>query len=226
MSDKRIPDTNTVHPVSDRPCKHEWVVYSTALTEGWLMLQCVQCGTMGTVDDPSKEEWGRAFHSPSRPYRWHESSRVTIRHKDVGEFYVVKAEPEPSCKCVTRIEGFKHPEYERVPVEITHHAEALSAQEKDYLEELASWVSTSDICSLLFPVFIDGMRQIEGSDPPAAAQRIAAKIDSWSDHGGHFSPKNVAVLLRGYANASQRKARRRRKNRKNRKKMKNRRKPR
>jgi hypothetical protein len=54
-------------------------------------------------------------------------------------------------------------------------------------------------------------------------QRIAEKIKFFSDNGIHFSPKNVAVLLRGYANASQRKARRRRKNRK---KMKNRRKPR
>src|SRR5208337_4129611 len=39
---------------------HEWVVYSTALLEGWLMLQCVECGAMGTIDDPSPEEWSGA----------------------------------------------------------------------------------------------------------------------------------------------------------------------
>src|SRR3954447_16654748 len=26
---------------------HEWVVYSTAMQEGWLMVQCVECGAMG-----------------------------------------------------------------------------------------------------------------------------------------------------------------------------------
>src|SRR4051812_49320137 len=36
---------------------HEWVVYSTALQEGWLMIQCVRCWAMGTIDDPSAEEW-------------------------------------------------------------------------------------------------------------------------------------------------------------------------
>ena len=34
-------------------CQHEWVVYSLALAEGWLMLQCVECGLKGTVEDPS-----------------------------------------------------------------------------------------------------------------------------------------------------------------------------
>lgn len=208
MSDKRIPDTNTVHPVSDRPCKHEWVVYSTALTEGWLMLQCVQCGTMGTVDDPSKNEWNQAYHAPSRPYQWRVSSRVTIRHKDVDEFYVVRAEPEPSCDCAAMIEGFTHPEYERVPIEITHHKEKLSAREKDDLEECASWVSTTDICSGLFPVFIGGMLEAEVPDPPAVVQRVAAKIEFFSDNGIHFSPNNVAVLLRGYANHEERLRRR------------------
>jgi hypothetical protein len=35
-------------------CKnHEWVVFSTVLEQGWLMLQCVNCGLHATVDDPS-----------------------------------------------------------------------------------------------------------------------------------------------------------------------------
>jgi hypothetical protein len=55
---------------------HEWVVYSTAVTEVWLMLQCVACGLVGTVEDPSKEEWSEAFHAPSSPYRWRDGSRV------------------------------------------------------------------------------------------------------------------------------------------------------
>ena len=36
-------------------CRHSWVVFSTALEEGWLMLQCTKCGLHGTVDDPTLE---------------------------------------------------------------------------------------------------------------------------------------------------------------------------
>lgn len=82
------------------PCKHDWVVFSTALAEGWLMLQCVSCGMHGTVDDPSKKEWSDAYHAPSKPYRWKDESRVTI-HSDRGrELYVesVNGEPVPSSK--------------------------------------------------------------------------------------------------------------------------------
>jgi hypothetical protein len=57
-------------------CEHEWVVFSTALTEVWLMVQCVNCGLHGTVDDPTKEEWNRAFDAPDHPYRWDDAARV------------------------------------------------------------------------------------------------------------------------------------------------------
>lgn len=62
-----------------RGCEHDWVVYSTALAEVWLMLECFDCGAHGSVDDPSKEEWSAAFSAPSNPYRWDDKSRVTIR---------------------------------------------------------------------------------------------------------------------------------------------------
>jgi hypothetical protein len=48
---------------------HEWVVYSTAMQEGWLMVQCVECLALGTIDEPSEEEWSAAFHAPSRARR-------------------------------------------------------------------------------------------------------------------------------------------------------------
>ena len=59
--------------------EHEWIVHSTALKECWLMLQCVECGTMATVDDPSKEEWVQAFHAQSRPSRSTDDSRCRER---------------------------------------------------------------------------------------------------------------------------------------------------
>ena len=61
------------------PHGHEWVVFSTALAEVCLMVQCVECGTMGSIDDPSTEEWSEAFDAPSSPYRWIDGARVRER---------------------------------------------------------------------------------------------------------------------------------------------------
>ena len=66
--------------VDEKTCQHhEWVVFSTALKERWLMLQCAKCGILGTVGDPSEEEWSVAFHAPSRPYSWHDDARVVVK---------------------------------------------------------------------------------------------------------------------------------------------------
>jgi hypothetical protein len=35
--------------------------------------------THGSVNDPTKEEWGEAFYAPSNLYRWIDKSRVTVR---------------------------------------------------------------------------------------------------------------------------------------------------
>ncbi len=63
-------------------------MFSTALLDACLMLQCIECGTHGTVDDPTKEEWSEAFYAPSNPYRWEDESRVRIRGR--GPLYVGK----------------------------------------------------------------------------------------------------------------------------------------
>ena len=60
-------------------CDHEWVVFSTAINDGCLMVQCVNCGSHGSVDDPSADEWNAAFYAPSNPYRWMDYERVNIR---------------------------------------------------------------------------------------------------------------------------------------------------
>ena len=61
------------------PDSHEWVVFSTALADVCLMLECAECGAFGTVDDPTKEEWAEAFQASEEPYGWEHNSRVTIR---------------------------------------------------------------------------------------------------------------------------------------------------
>jgi hypothetical protein len=67
-------------------------VFSTALKDVCLMLQCVECGAVGTVNDPTLEEWREAYHAPSTPYQWEENNRVEIIH-EAGEVppYVEKA---------------------------------------------------------------------------------------------------------------------------------------
>ena len=40
---------------------HEWVVYGTSENEGWLWVQCIDCGVIGTIEDPSQQEWSDAL---------------------------------------------------------------------------------------------------------------------------------------------------------------------
>lgn len=56
----------------------EWWVFSTALNQGWLMLICDITGATGSIRDPSADEWKAAFYAPSKPYRWHDESRVVV----------------------------------------------------------------------------------------------------------------------------------------------------
>lgn len=69
--------------------KHEWVVFGTAVTEVWIMVQCVECGAHGTVDVSTKEEWGAAFYADETPYQWEDNSRVTLRSLE-GDCFVEK----------------------------------------------------------------------------------------------------------------------------------------
>jgi len=48
----------------------EWVVYSTAIEDRVLMLECANTGAFGIVRRPTKKEWAAAFYAPSHPYRW------------------------------------------------------------------------------------------------------------------------------------------------------------
>jgi len=63
-------------------CEHEWMVFSTALTERCLLLGCSKCTASGSVDKPTKEEWSQAYYAPSNPYRWYDNSRVTMHNSN------------------------------------------------------------------------------------------------------------------------------------------------
>ena len=68
-----------------------WVVFSTAISDGYLIVQCGECGTIGAIEDPTEEEWSDAFYAPDHPYAWLDSNRVT-KHKPCSFRYVVRAE--------------------------------------------------------------------------------------------------------------------------------------
>ena len=67
------------------------------------MLQCIECLLMGAIDTPSREEWSASSHAPSRPYRWHDDTRVTLRGQAApvssGPSMALSATVPPSCLC-------------------------------------------------------------------------------------------------------------------------------
>ena len=59
-------------------CEHEWEVYATAHNQGCLELQCTKCALVGSVNNPTKEEWNKAFGAHEKPYKWEENERVEL----------------------------------------------------------------------------------------------------------------------------------------------------
>jgi hypothetical protein len=62
---------------------HEWFVFSTAIVDVVLMVECRVCRANGIVRNPSLEEWREAtdlgdIHAPKNPYPWEQPERVEI----------------------------------------------------------------------------------------------------------------------------------------------------
>ena len=176
---------------------HEWVVYSTALREFWLMLQCVGCGAMGTIDDPSTEEWSGAFHAPSRPYRWNDDTRVTERGHAAPR--VIRAVVGPVCDCPSQSAFPECRGYERVPGGIWEHPNGLSNQDRAELKKLADFVGTSDLCSRFLPLFFRSYEGHTGREHSKATHTIIDRIERWGEKGLHCSPSVVARIIREFA---------------------------
>jgi hypothetical protein len=176
--------------------QHEWVVFSTALADGWLMLQCIECGKHGTVEDPTKEEWSDAFSAPSRPYRWRDDTRVTIKDGDAS-CHVMRRGTQ-RCQCYDRRGILEPGDYERVPAEITRPNLPLTTQDRMELQQLAEWVGGTDLCSFLFPVFVRSFQAHTGIQHSSAVNAVARRIVTLDRKGLHCSPSVVARVLRDY----------------------------
>lgn len=176
---------------------HEWVVYSTALVQGWLMLQCVECWAMGTIDEPCEHEWSEANHAPSRPYRWHDGTRVTLR--GLAAPRVIRAVGGPVCDCPSQSTLPPGTGYERVPGGIWVHPGGLSDAEKTELLDMAEFVGRTDLCSHFLPHFIRSFEEHTGKRQSEATHLIIDRIERWDTKGLHCSPSVVARILREFA---------------------------
>ena len=169
------------------------------LEEGWLILQCVTCGAHGTIDAPTEKEWSEAFHAPSRPYRWTDAARVTVRHRDCVSPYVVARQAGANCgpDCPRRQEVG---DYERVPAEIIRPFRRLS--DAEHRGAGGNWRLSSRAatcaCSL-FALFVEGYQADTGHESSDAVRHIARRIDAISRKGLHFRPAIVAHVLREFA---------------------------
>jgi hypothetical protein len=184
-------------------CKeHEWVVFSTVLNEGWLMLQCVNCGLHATVDDPSTEEWSKAFHAPSQPYRWRDGSRVVTHHEHSADRRYVQKKPASAknCECYADL-GVPEPgDYERVWVETTTGKPDVTPEARQELLHLAAVVTgADDLCSTFFPLFVESYQQDTGGEPTYPVRWFAKQIEKLRARGIHCSASAIATLLRELA---------------------------
>jgi succinate dehydrogenase/fumarate reductase-like Fe-S protein len=68
---------NTALRTYPPPHEHKWVVYSTALAEVSLLVRCIECGALGSVRDPSEEEWFEGAAPAEQTYRVRMDGEVT-----------------------------------------------------------------------------------------------------------------------------------------------------
>jgi hypothetical protein len=161
------------------------------------MVQCVECGAYGTVDDPTKEEWSEAYHAPSRPYRWEDFTRITP--KGWVPTHVIRTTGGPKCECYARLGRLRPGDFERFPAEIMAPTSCLDEGSRGELNELADLVGTSDLCSLLFPHFVRGVQEYYGFRHCETVNEVAERIGQIASKGLHFSPGVVAKVLRDFA---------------------------
>jgi hypothetical protein len=177
-------------------CDHEWVVFSTAVDDQMLMVQCINCLAIGTVDDPSHAEWNEAFHAPSKPYRWDEGMRVTVRYRDNGVPYVIRADHSaPICECRPYERDLP---YLRCPGEILKEPAPMTPEEMADLTNLAGAVAISNTCGSVLAEFLRYCEE-DGHEASGASKRIASYMEQISARGIHCPPHVVAFVLRKYA---------------------------
>jgi hypothetical protein len=175
---------------------HIWVVFSTALADSWLMLQCVECGLHGVVKDSSKEEWSKAFRAPSRPYRWNDDARVVVQPQvPRNPPYVIQSEHGPECECYSERNQLRPEEFERFPRESVRPVILMNDEERQELIAIADIVIKGKLCSFLFEFYLDCFARDTGETPGIAVRDVAHRLKNLDQMGLHCSPVVVAKVL-------------------------------
>jgi hypothetical protein len=179
---------------------HTWVVFSTALADGWLMLQCVDCGLHGTVEDPTSDEWRQAFRAPSRPYQWLDETRIVV-HPEIPAWkrYIVRTGIANKCECYSHRGVIEPHDFERFPNEATRPPINVTDADRAELLILGDFVKKRSLCSFLFEVVIkDAAEDLDVVLSPAA-EEVARRVSLLDRKGMHCSPSVVARLLNEFA---------------------------
>lgn len=166
----------------NRSVGHRWIVFSTAIADGCLMLNCRDCGAMGTVDDPSSEEWKMAFHAPTTPYSWDDESRVSVRQQE--PFYVTKESSSDSSG------------------RITPPSKRLTLQELSELKTLDKIVIEASLDGHLFPLYLRSFAEDTGREFCGVAKRLASQVEKLVAAGRCFTPAMMGIVIREYIRES------------------------
>ena len=59
--------------------KHRWMVFSTALCSGELMLECSRCYAYATVKSADSSEWSEAYYASRRAYLYRGDGKLKLR---------------------------------------------------------------------------------------------------------------------------------------------------
>ena len=165
--------------ISDSQSNHSWIVFSTALEDRCLMLNCKDCGAMGTVADPSSEEWGKAFEAPCKPYLWNEESRVSIRQ--TGPFYVKEEAAS----------GFIQPS-----------KNPLTMQEFSELKTLETLVIKANLDGQSLPLLVRSFQQEIGREMLGATKLFMSHLWRVVNSGRQFTPAMIGIAIREFIRES------------------------
>ena len=195
----QLNNTGKIEAVApDSTHVHIWVVFSTALADSWLMLQCVECGLHGVVKDSSKEEWSRAFNAPSKPYQWHDETRVVIQPQvPRTPPYVIRSWNGPECECFSERNKLRPEEFERFPCEVVRPVISMTDEDRQELVDLADIVREVKLCSFHLEFFLDSL---ERNIPGFALREVAKRLSKIDQMGLHCSPAVVSRVLFEIAN--------------------------
>ena len=124
-------------------------------------------------------------------HKEHRTDRRYVRKKPPGA---------KECPCYAELGVLEPGDYERVWVEATARKPEVTAEAREELLELAALADeTGELCSTLFPAFVEGFQQDTGGEPCYPVRWFAKRIEELRARSAHCSPSVIATLLRELA---------------------------